>query len=75
MQWKEDYKMKTQANDKAKRRRRRDNAKRFDKMGKYYEEEKPVNLESYFQDIDSFEDIEAATNSLPLHKENTEWYY
>ena len=67
--------MKTQSNDKAKRRRRRASAKKFDSLVKYYEEEKPVNLDNYFQDIDSFEDIEAATNSLPLPKENTEWYY
>ncbi len=67
--------MKTQSNDKAQRRRRRANAKKFDSLVKYYEEEKPVNLDNYFQDIDSFEDIEAATNSLPLPQEKAEWYY
>ena len=67
--------MKTQANDKAKRRRRRANANKFDKMVKYYEEEKPVDMDSYFLDIDTYEDIEAATNSLPLPQEKAEWYY
>ena len=65
--------MKTQANDKAKRRARRANANKFDKMLKYYEEEKPVNMDNYFLDMDSYEDIEAATMSLNIPK--GEWYY
>ena len=60
--------MKTQANDKAKRRARRANANKFDKMLKYYEEEKPVNMDNYFLDMDSYEDIEAATMSLNIPK-------
>ena len=69
--------MKTQSNDKAKRRARRANAKKFDTMMKYYEEEQPVDMDSYFLDIDSYEDIEAATSSLsiPSRQGDADWYY
>ena len=67
--------MKTQSNDKAKRRARRANAKKFDSLVKYYEDEKPVDMDSYFLDIDTYEDIEAATSGLSLPQEKAEWYY
>ena len=67
--------MKTQSNDKAKRRARRANAKKFDTMMKYYEEEQPVDMDSYFLDIDTYEDIEAAPSGLSLPQEKAECYY
>ena len=62
--------MKKQGNDKEARRKRRAQKAAH----KTYKEEKPIKMDYYTLEEDSFDDIEAAVSSLNIPTRG-DWYY